>query len=230
MATRVLIAEQYNLIRQGLARVLGSDPRLTMVGEAENGMDAVAKVHALRPDVALVDVALPGLDGISVTRRIRQETPETQVILLSLAAAEEPDILAMATAGARGFLTLDADVSKVLRYIEQVVSGKAGLSGDLTKKLLEGVARGEHLRAATPGGCISLMSRREKDVLRLISAGASNKEIAASLFVSENTVRAHVRSLMHKVGADNRTQLAIFAVRNGIEVREQGRTPAAAVM
>lgn len=221
MVTTVLVAEHYTLIRQGLVRVLRADTRLNVVGEAENGLDAVTKVQNLRPDVVLMNVALPGVDGIAATRRIRRETPETQVILLSMAVNEEPDILEMVSAGARGFVTLDADASRVVRYIEQVVAGKTGISEELTGKLLESLARGTHLRNTSGDND---MSRRERDVLRLIAEGASNKEIASALFVSENTVRAHVRNLMHKIGADNRTQLAIYAVRNGIGPEVRGRS------
>ena len=223
MATRILVAENYNLLRQGIVRLLSNDHELEVVGEATSGFEAITKTQSLRPDVVLLALDLPGLDGIPAPRLIRRETPTVQVILFSTAETPDPNIVEMVQAGARGFITSGADAFNVVRYVKRVVAGHVALCEDLTGKLIDSLARGTHLRAAANETPEASLTQREKEVLQLVCHGTPNKEIAATLFVSENTVRAHVRSLMQKLNADNRTQLAIYAMRHGFGLNADGR-------
>ena len=221
MTTKVLVVDDHTLVRQGIVRLLSSDKSLEVVGEASNGFEALEKCKELHPEVVLMDLYMPGLDGISVTRLIKREMPEVQVVLIT-ASPEEEDIVEAVQAGARGYIPKTTDGATMIRQLKQAVLGGVALSEDMTTKLVTALAHKTN-GFNTPGAnSYALLTQREKEALALISQGKTNKEIAESLVVSVNTVRAHVRSLMQKLNLDNRTQLAIYGLRQGFGVDADG--------
>lgn len=214
MGCRVLIADDHALMRQGLRRILSAEG-FEVVGEACHGFEALDKARELKPDLILMDLYMPGLDGMAATRQIRRELPNVQIIMLTV-STEESDIIEAIQAGARGFLNKNADAGMLVKQLKRVVSGSAGLSEDMTDKLVGALARSVQASQTPLGLGFGTVTQREREVLSLIAKGATNKEVAASLCISENTVRAHVRSLMQKLNVDNRTQMAVTGVREGL--------------
>lgn len=212
MGIRMLVVDDHNLVRQAIVNLLVDDDLIEVVGEASNGSYAVTKAREIRPDVVLMDLYMPGMDGIAATRLIKRELPDTQVILLTV-SNEEDDIIKAVQAGARGYILKNSDAASVIQQIKQVISGKVALSEILVGKLLSGLARNDHTTASADAP--QPITPREREVLELISQGTTNKEISTALIISENTVRAHVRSLMQKLNLYNRTQLAVYGVREG---------------
>jgi len=212
MAIRMLVVEDHTLVRQAIVNLLVDDETLQVVGEASDGFDAVTKARELQPDVILMDLYMPGIDGIAATRLVKRELPNAQVILLTI-STEEDDILKAVQAGARGYILKNADAATLIQQIKQVISGGVALSEDTIGKLLNGLVKNTHTSPETD--LQQPLTHREKEVLELISHGMTNKEISAALFISQNTVRAHVRSLMQKLNLDNRTQLAVYGIREG---------------
>ncbi len=222
MAIRLLVVEDHTLVRQAIVKLISEDKGIEVVGEATNGFDAVTKTRELQPDVVLMDLYMPGLDGVAATRLIKREMPNVQVILLTV-STEEDDILRAVHAGARGYILKNAEAMSLIQQLKQVVSGGVALSEDMISKLLTGLAHNTHTHHSSEPNLYTL-TQREKEVLELISQGMTNKEISAALFISENTVRAHVRSLMQKLTLDNRTQLAVYGIREGFGL-EYGKSP-----
>jgi DNA-binding NarL/FixJ family response regulator len=213
MANRILIADDHTLVRQALRKLLQNEG-FEVVGEASNGFDALSKAQELKPDAVLMDMYMPGLDGVAATRLICRELPEVQVVLLTV-SEDEQDIIEAVQAGARGYLLKSTDASTLVKQLKHVLSGGVGVSEDMAAKLVMGLARRGSTSRGSNTDPYATLTEREKDVLGLIAQGASNKAIAASLFISENTVRAHVRSLMQKLNLENRTQLAVYGLREG---------------
>jgi two-component system NarL family response regulator len=224
MRIRLLVAQNSTLLRQGLIRLLSGDRDIEVIGEASNGVEALQKTKEIRPDAVLLDRNLPGLDGIAATRLITREVPGTKVVLLSFAdGGEDQSVLEAVRAGARGYVTQATSAANLIQHIKQVVAGGVALSDEITSKLLDSLARDLDVIDGSRSEPDALLTSRERAVLNLICQGAPNKEIASTLFISENTVRAHVRSLMQKMKADNRTRLAIQAVKYGygLQTEEQ---------
>jgi DNA-binding NarL/FixJ family response regulator len=210
MGIRMLVVEDYTLVRQAIVSLLLEEGGIEIVGEASNGSQAVAKARELQPDVILMDLYMPGVDGLTATRLIKRDLPDTQIILLTV-STEEDDLLKAVQAGARGYILKSADAASIIQQIKQVIAGKVALSEDLVGQLLSGLGRNpQPVAQEAPPQPITV---REREVLELITQGTTNKEISASLFISENTVRAHVRSLLQKLNLGNRTQLAVYGVR-----------------
>lgn len=225
MNISVLIAENHTLIRQGLAQSLDADEEITVVGAASNGWETLAKAQQLQPDVVLINTDLPGMDGNAMTLRLKEEVPSAKVVLLSLSKVLDDEAMIRAVqAGARGYVTQGDNTSFLIKQLKHVAGGGLALSEEAKGRLMEGLARRYRLQAdGHPVSGVSL-SPREREVLALICLGYPNKQISTDLFISENTVRAHVRSLMQKVNLDNRTQLAIYAIRQGLDSGRQERT------
>ena len=231
MATRVLVVDDHTLVRQGIVRLLSSDKQIEVVGEAANGFEALERTKELKPDVVLMDLYMPGLDGVSVTRLIKRELPNVQVVLIT-ASPEEADIVEAVQAGARGYIPKTTDGITLIKQLKQAVSGGVALSEDMTSKLVQALSHKTTGHNTNGSNSFALLTQREKETLALISQGKTNKEIADALVVSVNTVRAHVRSLMQKMNLDNRTQLAVHGLREGfgLEGTDSRSTPAAAGM
>jgi len=217
MGIRMLVVDDHTLVRQAIVNFLSEDQLIEVVGEASNGFEAVSQARELQPDLILMDLAMPGMDGIAATRIIKGELPKTQIILLTDSTAEE-DILKAVRAGARGYILKQADAASLTQQIKQVFSGKVALSEDLLSKLLSGLAQ-DSPSVAQP------LTQREKEVLELIAHGMTNKDIASALIISGNTVRSHVRSVMQKLELENRTQLAVYGIREGFGLDSKDHSP-----
>jgi len=209
----VLIADDHPLVREGLRHVLELDPGLKVVGEVGDGQGAINLTRALRPDVILMDIKMPGTDGIEASRVIRREFPETKIIFLTV-SDENEEIMEVVRSGASGYLLKDVEPAELIRAIYNVMEGKPALHPVAAQRLL-----GELSRLATPpeeDEGIKLLTEREKEVLVLIAQGESNRSIAKKLFISEKTVKNHITSIFRKLKVEDRTQAAIYAIKKGL--------------
>jgi DNA-binding NarL/FixJ family response regulator len=213
-ATRVLVVDDHALFRKGVASLLRDTEGFTVVGEARDGREAVAKAQALTPDVVLMDVYMPGMDGLEAARRITQAVPSVRIVMLTV-SEEDRNLFEALKAGAHGYLLKSVEPEELFRTLRGVVRGEAFLTPSMATKLLEEFTRraGAGAEAAAPAGH---MSRREREVLELLTGGAVNKEIAAALRISENTVKNHLKSMMEKLHAENRVQVVVYALRKGL--------------
>ncbi len=207
---RVLIADDHAVVRQGLRTFLALQEELEVVGEVADGVEAVAAVERLEPDVVLMDLVMPRLDGIEAIRRVRELSPSTRVIVLT-SFVDEDRMVPAVRAGAGGYLLKDVEPQDLVRAIRTVHGGEALLHPAVVAKLMEEVA-GEAARPEAAG----LLTPREREVLVLIARGEANKLIALDLGVSEKTVKTHVSNILGKLGVSDRTQAALYAVREGI--------------
>jgi two-component system nitrate/nitrite response regulator NarL len=213
---RVLLADDHTLFRQGLRRLLADHPRLKIVGEAANADEAVREARRLKPDVILMDLHMPGGGGIEATRILRGELPNVGVLMLTVSENEE-DLLAALRAGAKGYILKTSDFDQLLRSLDTVAAGQAALAPEMTTKLLTQLSTDD----AAPGPRRRTephhqLSERELEILKLIAEGASNRQIAGQLYLSENTVRTHLVHILGKLGLENRVQAAAYALRNGL--------------
>ena len=204
---RVLIADDHTVLRHGLRLILDGAEDMTVVGEAADGTEVVALARSLRPDVVLMDVNMPGMSGIEATRRLRVILPQTRVLMLTI-SDKNRDLLGAIRAGARGYLLKSAESQDVLDAIRRIAAGEAILPPSLTARLLD--------ELAAPARPPMSLTNRESQVLALIAEGLANKEIAARLHISENTVKTHVRHILEKLGLRSRAEAAAYAVREGL--------------
>jgi DNA-binding NarL/FixJ family response regulator len=207
----VLIVDDQPLARAGFKAVLEATGAIKVVAEAENGGQAIELARRHDPDVVLMDIRMPGIDGIEATRRM----PRQKVLILTTFGLDEYIIEAL-RAGASGFLLKDAPVEELVRAVRTIAAGDAQLSPAVTKRLLEQVARRLPAAVTRDTGSLAELTDREGDVLRLLAGGMSNAEIATALFVSEPTVKTHVSSVLQKLGLRDRVQVVIYAYENGL--------------
>lgn len=207
---RILLVDDHVLFRKGLARLLDAQPGFEVVGEAADGWDAVEQSRLLRPDLVLMDLRMPGCDGLEATRQIKREMPETRVVMFTV-SQDEADLAAAIRSGADGYLVKDIRPEELFQELRGVSQGESPLSRVMVGKLLRYLAR--HSRAAAPPLPPDLLSPRERAVLALVADGLSNAEIADELGIAPNTVRNHLRSILDKLGLQNRVQVAVYAVR-----------------
>ncbi|MFL6237420.1 MAG: response regulator [Thermoanaerobaculia bacterium] len=203
---RILLADDHPVVRDGLAAMLGTQPDFQVIGEAGNGAEAVAEAARLRPDVVLMDLEMPALDGIEAIRRLRAADPAVQVVVLTAFDTDER-ILGALQAGAQGYLLKGAPRAEIFAAIRAVSAGGALIPPVVASKLLRQVRAAESPDALTA---------REREVLGLVAAGLANREIATRLSISERTVKFHVSALLSKLGARNRTQAARLARDRGL--------------
>ncbi len=206
MTIRILVADDHGIVRQGLRMYLQLDAELQVVGEASNGKEAVEQALRLRPDVVLMDILMPVMDGLEATAAIRRALPDTEVVALT-SVLDEAVIHQAIRAGAIGYLLKDTGSDELCRAIHAAVAGQVQISRQAALRMAAGPDEAPRLECLT---------EREMDVLRLLARGRSNKEIAVSLGIAEKTVKAHVGSLLGKLGAASRTQAALLAVRSGL--------------
>jgi len=210
--TRVIVVDDQALVREGLVTMLELMPGIEVVGTAGDGEEAVSVVERMGPDVALMDLRMPKLDGVEAIRRIRAHHPATQVIVLTT-HADDSSIMAAIAAGARGYLTKHSGGKAIREAIEAVMQGNSVLEPAVQARVLEAVARGKPMhKASLPDG----LTPREGEVLSLIAAGLANQEIARKLFISEGTVKTHINNLFGKIGARDRAQAVAYAFRRGL--------------
>jgi DNA-binding NarL/FixJ family response regulator len=209
---RVVLADDQRVIRDGMRLMLSLVGGVDVVALAADGDEALAAVAEHDPDVVLMDLRMPRCDGVTATRRVRAEYPRTQVVVLTT-FADDSEMLAALRAGARGYLTKDADADEVVRALRRVASGQADLAPEVQHRLLELLPRQAPVPIGpAPGG----LTERELEVLRLVASGLSNAEIAAQLYVSEATVKTHINRLFAKTGVRDRAQAVAYAYRHGL--------------
>ena len=206
MPIRILIADDHSVVRQGLRMFLGLDAELLVVGEANDGAEALRLARQLRPDVVLMDLMMPVMDGIAATQAIRRELPDVEVVALT-SVLEDASVVGAVRAGAIGYLLKDTQADELCRAIKAAAAGQVQLSPKAAARLMREVRTPENPESLTD---------RETEVLRLVAQGKANKEIAASLHVSETTVKTHVSNILMKLGVSSRTQAALYAVRIGL--------------
>jgi len=216
----VVVADDQSAVREGLVLLLGTLPGISVAGQASDGDAAVDLVARTRPQVVLMDLNMPGCDGVAATRRITAEHPGTRVVVLTTYADDE-SIIGALQAGALGYLTKDATRAEIGRALRAAAAGQAVLDPDVQRRLLSAAARAPEMPGATGAegttgsGEADDLTPREADVLRLIAAGQSNREIARSLFVSEATVKTHVNRIFAKTGSRDRAQAIRYAYTHG---------------
>jgi len=213
----VLVADDQRLVREGIASLLDIQAGISVVGEAVNGQEAIEKALSLRPDVILMDVRMPVVDGIVATGQIHRQLPNCQVIMLTTFDDEEYIVKSL-RAGAVGYLLKDIPASQLARAVQLAHSGIYQLEPSVAGKLVGMLAGGAWERApsAAPPPVDADLTERELEVLRLIGTGATNREIADQLVVSEGTVKNHVSSILSRLGLRDRTQAALYAHQHGL--------------
>jgi two-component system response regulator DegU len=230
MTVRLVLADDHTMLRESLRRSLESNG-LVVLGEASDGEEAARLVAELHPDVVLMDVSMPVLDGVEATRKIRRESPGTQVVMLTMHADQEVLVRAL-RAGAAGYLVKDCTTEDVVRAVQQAASGEATLSPEVAAAMLAEAHKPDEIApsggpASTPSRTgtappamtsrpDNVISRREEEVLQLIAEGASTTEVAERLFISVKTVKNHLASVYQKLDSRDRTQAVLRAVRMGI--------------
>ena len=209
----VVLVDDHDLFRGGLRDIL-EDQGVTVVGEADNGERGAELVADLAPDVAVMDLNMPGMGGVEATRLIATKTPATQVLVLTISSDDESIMQAM-MAGASGYMLKDASVEELVSGIRAAAAGESSISPKIASKLLVWLREG-HAEHRAPGSVQAELSDREIQVLRLLAAGKGNAEIAGELFISPKTVKNHIASILVKLQIENRIQAAVYAVRAGI--------------
>jgi DNA-binding NarL/FixJ family response regulator len=213
--TRVLVADDQALVRVGLRKILDTEPDLSVVAEAEDGEEAVSRARELEPDVVLMDIRMPVLDGIEATRRIVEAQPATRVLVLTTFGLDTYVFDAL-RAGASGFMLKDAPPEEIAAAVRIVARGEALLAPAITRTVVEEFARREPPAPAPAPRGLDELTTREREVLDLLARGLSNAEICARLVVSEATTKTHVARILQKLGLRDRAQAVIFAYENGL--------------
>ncbi len=214
MTIRVLIADDHSVVRQGLRFFLEDEPEIEIVGQAADGAEALRLARELKPDIVLMDLLMPVMDGIAATAAIRRELPDTEVIALT-SVLEDAAVIDAVQAGAIGYLLKTTEADELIRAIKAAAGGQVELSPEAAARLVREVRVPDSPEALT---------EREAEVLRLIAAGHSNKEIARDLKITEGTVKTHVSKILAKLNVPSRTQAALYAIRVGlVSVKSEAR-------
>ncbi len=208
----VLLVDDQPLVREGFRRVLDREPGFSVMAEAADGVEAVRLAGELEPDVVVMDIRMPKMDGLAATKAILETDTHTKVIVLTTFDLDEYVFMAL-QAGASGFMLKDSPIDQLVTAIRLVAQGDAMLSPAVTKRVIAAFVR--H-RRSTPSLDLTRLTPREHDVIRVLVTGATNAEIAAELWVTEATVKSHIRSMLTKAGLRDRTQLVIAAYENGL--------------
>ena len=206
---RVLLVDDHAVVRRGLRAFLDLQPDIEVVGEAENGRQGVSEAQRTQPDVILMDLLMPVMDGVTAIGAIKADQPGVEIVAVT-SFIEEEKVTAALEAGASGYLLKDAEADEVAQAIRAAHAGEVHLDAAVARLLAE---RMRHRRTETP---VEPLTEREKEVIGLLGRGASNKEIASALFITERTARTHVSNILGKLGLASRTQAALYAVQNGL--------------
>lgn len=213
VTVRVLLADDHRVVRQGLRMFLGLDEEFEVVGEAENGEEALRLAHSLSPDVVLMDLLMPVMDGIEATRKIRSELPDVEVVALT-SVLEDASVSGAVKAGAIGYLLKNTDDEELRRSLKAAAAGKVQLAPEAASRLMR--------EASIPEKDIrGNLTARETEILGLVARGEANKQIARTLSIGEKTVKTHVSSIFQKLGVRSRTQAALHAARVGLVSEEE---------
>jgi DNA-binding NarL/FixJ family response regulator len=206
---RILIVEDDPMMQLGLEQSLTAYPQITIVGQAEDGYMGVEAAKQLNPDLVVMDIGLPRLDGIAATQQIKEALPNVRVVMLTSHTTEQ-EIIASLSSGADAYCIKGASVDRLLKAIAAAADGATYLDPQIGRQVLQ------HLSPPSPTGNVANLSQRELEVLKLIVEGYSNPEIASKLYLSANTVKTHVRGIMNKLAVDDRVQAAVVALRSGL--------------
>jgi NarL family two-component system response regulator LiaR len=213
---RVFVAEDHAIVRKGICALLDLDPGIEVIGEASNGQEAVRGVESARPDVILMDLVMPEMDGIEAIQQVMDRSPKARILVLTSFAADDKVFPAI-KAGAMGYLLKDSDPSEVVDAIRQVHRGESSLHPRIARKLMQELSRPPE-QPQTPDP----LTDREMEVLRLVAQGKSNRDIAKDLTITEGTVRVHVSSILGKLHLASRTQATLYALREGLATLDDG--------
>jgi len=213
LASRILIVDDHPLTREALSSLLNAHG-FDVVGCASDGAEAIVEAGRLRPDLVLLDLSMPGLDGLSALPRLREAAPECEVVVLTASGTEE-NLLQAIRAGAAGYLLKTEPPEKIAAFLDGVANGEAALSGPIARRLLDQVRSGGR-GSGVPDAIASVLSARELEVLRLVASGLSNAEIAFELHVSGTTVKTHVARVLMKLGLRDRVQAVVVAYESGL--------------
>jgi two-component system, NarL family, response regulator NreC len=213
---RIVIAEDQRIVRKGLCSLLTPSDEFEIVGEAEDGLDAVRRVQACKPDLVLLDLSMPKLNGIAAIKEIKHQYPETKIMALTVHGSDQ-HIIAAFEAGADGYCLKDATHDELLTSIRSVLSGKTYLSPEVSKKVLEGYLEGRKTLKRTSSW--DRLTQREKEVLKLVGEGYKTKEIADCLCISWKTVQKHRANIMDKLGVHTASALTAYAIEKGLVSR-----------
>lgn len=206
---RMMLVDDHALFRKGLASLLAEEPGFEIVGEASDGAEAVEKVGELMPDLILMDIYMPRMDGLAATRLIKSQLPYVRIVILTISETDH-NLFEALKAGAQGYLIKTIEPAELYEMVRRASRGEAPLSSHLAAKVVD-----EFGRLAREGQQADGLTPREREVLSLVARGATNKEIAVAFHISENTVRNHLRNILEKLHLQNRTQVAAYAVREG---------------
>jgi DNA-binding NarL/FixJ family response regulator len=210
--TRIVLADDHPVVRHGVRSLLQAEPEFTVVGEASNGLETVQLVEKLQPEVLVVDLMIPGLNGLEVTRQVKQRLPQTRVVVLSM-HANEPYVLEALKNGASGYVLKDSSGTDLVLAVKQVLGGQRYLSPPLSERAVEAYLQRSQDTAFDP---YDALTEREREVLHLAAEGLSNPDIAARLSISPRTVETHRANLMRKLGLKTQTDLIRYALKRGI--------------
>lgn len=212
---RVLVVDDYAVVRHGLIALIDTAPGMIVVGEAEDGLMAVQQAQLLHPDVIVMDLVMPGLDGLGAVAAIKQASPLSHILILTN-FGEASKVREALRAGVHGYLLKDAILTDVVEAIQDVHDGKLALHPSITHILIEALQEQEARPKKTAVSIHPALTKREQDILKLIAQGLSNQNIADALHIDEGTVRIHVSSILQKLNLENRTQAALYALRHDL--------------
>lgn len=217
---RVLVVDDHPIVRQGLRTFIDLQSDMEVVGEGTNGIEAVDLARCTQPDIVLLDLVMPEMDGFQATSRIIECSPNSRVIILT-SFSEEEKVLPAIRAGAHGYLLKDIAPTELVQAVRDAYLGKVQLHPEIARKLMSVVAAEESSASRSATDAYDELTERENEVLHLIADGLNNREIAEKLFISEKTVKTHVSSILSKLGLADRTQAAIYALRRGLYSDEE---------
>lgn len=212
---RILIVDDHAIVREGLRALIGYEPGMTVVDEAKDGIEAMFKAREHQPDVILLDLVMPRQDGLETINQLQADLPQVRILVLT-SYAEDDKVFTAIKSGALGYLLKDSEPEELLKAIREVNQGQSSLHPTIARKLVREMSQPSHLPPAEDP-----LTPREMDVLKLVAKGMGNQEISEELFISVQTVRTHVSNILRKLHVANRTQAALFALREGIADLEE---------
>ncbi|MGD2156234.1 MAG: response regulator transcription factor [Anaerolineales bacterium] len=211
---RILLVDDHVLFRKGVSALLSRRQSIKVVGEAGDGIEAIKAAREILPDIILMDIEMPKCDGLEATRRIKREMPHVKIVMLTV-SDDDQSLFEAIKSGAQGYLLKDLEPYQLYDLLESVSQGEAPLSGVVAAKILKEFSRPTS-QSTEENGIAEKLTAREIDILQLVVEGMTNKEIASSLTISENTVKIHLRNILDKLHLQNRIQAAVYAVRQGL--------------
>ena len=221
---RVLLADDHELFREGLANILNAQSDFEVVGEASDGLEVLVKARRLTPDLILMDIGMPGCDGVEATQRVKEELPDVTIVMLTV-RDEDDKLFEAIKSGAQGYLLKSIRSRELLSMLRGVVRGEAAITPALGGRMLEEFRRLSHQARRVPEEEVTTLTRREQEVLSLVAQGATDQDIADTLVVSIHTVKSHMRNILSKLHLGHRHEAALYALRQGLIQPPTDRPP-----